>query len=82
MNSIASTLNLSKESASDIRSTSTSKIIKNMFIGTDLDILLWPNFLDEFITRDNFSSIRSINISKNQLLNIETTSTKEILVLA
>lgn len=56
MNSIASTLNLSKESASDIRSTSTSKIIKNMFIGTDLDILLWPNFLDEFITRDNFSS--------------------------
>ena len=79
MNSIASTLNLSKESASDIRSTSTSKIIKNMFIGTDLDILLWPNFLDEFITRDNFSSSKSINISKNQLLNIETTSTKEIL---
>lgn len=79
MNSIASTLNLSKESASDIRSTSTSKIIKNMFIGTDLDILLWPNFLDEFITRDNFSSSKSITISKNQLLNIETTSTKKIL---
>lgn len=79
MNSIASTLNLSKKSTSDIRSTSTSKVIKNMLIGTDLDILLWPNFLDEFITRDNFSSSKSITISKNQLLNIETTSTKEIL---
>ena len=79
MNSIASTLNISKKFTFDIRSTSTSKVIKNMFIGTDLDILLWPNFLDEFITRDNFSSIKSINVSKNQLLNIKTISTKEIL---
>ena len=59
---IAKSLNLSKSIIEIARGSSKAKVIKNMIVGNNLDNLLWTNFTDEFITRDNFSHIKSINI--------------------
>ena len=77
---IAKNLKLSKETTEVARASSTSKVIKNVIIGNNLDILLWPNFLNEFITRDNFSLKNSIDINEDELIDLEKSSTKKDLI--
>lgn len=77
---IAKNLKLSKETTEVARASSTSKVIKNVIIGNNLDILLWPNFLNEFIIRDNFSLKNSIDINEDELIDLEKRSTKKDLI--
>ena len=60
MTDISKNLNLSEDSTIIARASSTHKVISNLIIGNDLNITLWPNFLNEFITRDNFKEENSI----------------------
>ena len=60
MTDISKNLNLSEDSTIIVRASSTHKVISNLIIGNDLNITLWPNFLNEFITRDNFKEENSI----------------------
>ena len=76
---IAKSLNLSKSIIEIARGSSKAKVIKNMIVGNNLDNLLWTNFTDEFITRDNFSHIKSININEECLKNISINNIKSTL---
>ncbi len=76
---IAKSLNLSKSIIEIARGSSKAKVIKNMIVGNNLDNLLWTNFTDEFITRDNFSHIKSININEECLKNISINNVKSTL---
>lgn len=60
MSDIAKNLNLSEDTTKVARASSTHKVISNVIVGNDLNIILWPNFLNEFITRDNFKEENSI----------------------
>lgn len=60
MSNISKNLNLSKDTIKVARASSTHKVISNVIVGNDLNIILWPNFLNEFITRDNFKEEKSI----------------------
>ncbi len=60
---IIKSLDLQPKMLEFVRTTSTIKIVKNMIVGTNLDILLWPNFTNEFITRDNFNVDNSIKVN-------------------
>ncbi len=69
--SIMKNLKLTPEMFKFVRTTSTIKVVKNMIVGNDLDIILWSNFTDEFLIRDNFmdsNSINTENINKENLL--------------
>ncbi len=79
-NDIASKLKLSKDSVNVARASSTAKVIKNMIVGNNLEILLWPNFLNEFMTRDNFDIEKSIDIEEELLNNIDCKDTKTTLL--
>ena len=76
---IAKSLNLSKNIIEIARGTSKAKVIKNMIVGNNLDNLLWSNFTDEFIARDNLSSTNSVKISEDSLKNIDLNNIKNIL---
>ena len=76
---IAKSLNLSKSIIEIARGTSKAKVIKNMIVGNNLDNLLWSNFTDEFIARDNLSSTNSVKISEDSLKNIDLNNIKNIL---
>ena len=60
MSDISKNLNLSEDTTKVARASSTHKVISNVIVGNDLNIILWPNFLNEFITRDNFKEEKSI----------------------
>lgn len=76
---IAKSLNLSKSIIEIARGSSKAKVIKNMIVGNNLDNLLWSNFTDEFIARDNLSSTNSVKISEDSLKNIDLNNIKNIL---
>ena len=80
LDDIASKMKLSKDSVYVTKASSTSKVIKNMIVGNDLEILLWPNFLYEFMTRDNFNIEKSTNIEEELLNNINSMNTKTALL--
>ena len=79
MEDIAKSLKLSKNIIEIARGSSKAKVIRNMIVGNNLDNLLWTNFTDEFITRDTFSSIKSVNINEDCLKNININNIKSAL---
>lgn len=58
---IVKELNLQPKMIEFVKCISTIKVVKNMAIGNNLDELLWPNFTDEFITRESFNVDNSIS---------------------
>ena len=58
---IVKELNLQPKMIEFVKGISTIKVVKNMAIGNNLDELLWPNFTDEFITRESFNVDNSIS---------------------
>ena len=56
------------------------KVLANIENDANLDVILWPNFLEQFIARDNFKNSKSIVLSKEELDNIKRNDTKRNII--
>lgn len=68
---IGKKINLNLQELESIKNNCTVNVVKNMAIGNNLDIILWPNFTVEFITRENFKENTSLDIDYSDLKCIE-----------
>ena len=73
---ISSKLAISYDDARKYERNSLTKIINSIDEGNDLNITLWPNFLEEFMIRDNFRKTISVKISEKDLENIKAKDSK------
>ena len=73
---ISSKLAISCDDARKYERNSLTKIINSIDEGNDLNITLWPNFLEEFMIRDNFRKTISVKISEKDLENIKAKDSK------
>lgn len=71
---IGKKLNLNPQALESIRNDCTINVVKNMAVGNNLDVILWPNFTTEFITRENFNENTSLDIDYGDLKHIEKDS--------
>ena len=74
---IGKKINLNLQELESIKNNCTVNVVKNMVIGNNLDIILWPNFTVEFITRENFKENTSLDIDYSDLKCIEKESILE-----
>ena len=58
-----------------------NKVISNLEDNIDLNTVLWPNFIEAFIARNNFSVKNSVKVKEKDLHNINDNNTKEKLLL-
>ena len=79
---ICKNLNLQPAMFEFVKKSSTIKVVKNMITGTDLDLVLWPNFTNEFIARDTFNEENSINLTEEDLKYIDKPKSKDNLLNA
>ena len=73
---IASKLDISYDDARKHERNSLTKIINSIDEDNDLNITLWPNFLEEFMIRDNFRKTTSVKINEKDLENIKAKDSK------
>ncbi len=78
---IADKLMMPYDDASNIRRNVTTKVVDNLIVGNDLNLVLWNNFLDEFITRDSCEMKKSIFVSSDELEMFRSTSIKSKLLM-
>ena len=64
-------LNISEYTVEYVKEEALNKIIKGIEEDINLDILLWPNFLDEFIIRDNFKEENSVLLNYGDLKRMD-----------
>lgn len=74
---ISNKLSISYDDATNLRTSVTDKVVKNMIVGNDLDLVVWNNFLDEFITRDSSDMKRSVLISDFELLMFKSNNNND-----
>ena len=67
---ISTKMNLRVDSLAHIKKNAFNKINLAIKQNYDLDIILWPNFLDDLIIRDNFKYTNSFIVNENDLKNI------------
>ncbi len=79
---ICKNLNIQPTTFEMIKKSSTIKVVKNMIVGTNLDLILWPNFTNEFITRDTFKEENSIELEEDDLNYIDKPRSKDNLLNA
>ena len=58
-----------------------NKVISNLEDNIDLNTVLWPNFIEAFIARNNFSLKKSIKVKEEDLHSIRNNNTKQELLL-
>ncbi len=73
---ISSKLSISYDDARKYERNSLTKIINSVDEDNDLNITLWPNFLEEFMIRDNFRKTDSVKINEKDLENIKEKDSK------
>ena len=73
---ISSKLSISYDDARKYERNSLTKIINSVDEDNDLNITLWPNFLEEFMIRDNFRKTDSVKINEKDLENIKAKDSK------
>lgn len=79
---ICKNLNLQPAMFDFVKKSSTIKVVKNMIVGVDLDLILWPNFTNEFILRDTFKEEKSIKLEEEDLKYIDKPKSKDNLLNA